>query len=73
MSGWSGPRIRSRSVRVCSYSGIAWPVRPACLVGVARLLRVVRVSGWSGPRIRSLVGEGLLVQRDRLGVRPAAW
>ena len=34
------------------------------------MLREVRVFGWSAPSTRSRVGEGLLVQRDRLDSPP---
>ena len=66
VSGWSGPRTRSRSARVRSNSGIASAARPR-LVGGGEV--VARRSGCRGGRGRAPapVGQGALVQRDRLG------
>ena len=67
VSGWSGPRTRSRSVRVCSYSGIASSRRPGRPVGVGEVVPGGQGVGVVGAEDPLAVGEGLLEQRDRLG------
>ena len=57
VSGWSGPRTRSRSGSSSWNSRSASAGCPHCPVQDAMLLRVVRVSGWSGPRTRSWSGS----------------
>ena len=66
MSGWSGPRTRSRSARVRSYSGIASSSRPADPVGVGEVVPGGQGVGVVGAQDPLAVGEGLLEQRDRL-------
>ena len=41
--------------------------QPSDALAAARLFREVRVSGWSGAQDALAVGQGPLVQRDRLG------
>ena len=67
VSGWSGPSTRSRSARVCSCSGIASAARPAVPVGVGEVVPRGQGVGVVLAEHPLPVGQGLLVQRDRLG------
>src|SRR6516164_5840569 len=53
VSGWSAPRMRSRSARVRSNSAIASSRRPADRYACASSWRELRVWGWSAASIRS--------------------
>ena len=67
VSGWSGPRTRSRSARVRSYRAIASAEPPGLPVGVGEVVAVGQGVGVVGAEDPLAVGEGPLVQGDRLG------